>query len=107
MRNVRRNVDEISRAGFIDKIEIFPPAEAGTAARNVDDGFQLSVMMRAGLSIGMDHHRSSPEFLGADSGMRDGLGAIHARRLRCVGIEFAAADDAEAVVFPIGSVIIS
>lgn len=52
MRNVGRNVDEISRAGFIDKLQIISPAKAGAAAYHVDDGFEFSVMMGPVLALG-------------------------------------------------------
>src|SRR5271156_1819361 len=103
MRNVGRNVDEVSRAGFIDELQIISPAKAGAAPHHVDDGFEFSVMMGAGLGIGMDYDRSRPQLLRADAGARDGFSAGHARGLRRVAVEFAAANDAQAVSFPVGS----
>jgi hypothetical protein len=60
MRNVGRNVDEVSGAGFIDELEIVSPAKAGAAAHDIDDSFELSVMMWAGLGVGMHDHGSCP-----------------------------------------------
>jgi hypothetical protein len=105
MRNVGRNVDEISWAGFVDELQIVSPAKAGAAAHYVDYSFQFAVMMRAGLSIGMHHYSSRPELLRADPCMRDGLGARHSWSLRSVRVEFAAADDAQAVGFPVGLIV--
>jgi len=107
MRDVGRNVDEVSRAGFIDELEIVSPAKACAATDYVDYGFEFAVMMRTGSCVGMHYDCSSPEFLRADFGMRDGFGTGHARRLRSIAIQFATADDAQAVEFPIGSFIVS
>src|SRR5271156_3363539 len=103
MRNVGRDVDEISGAGFINELKIVSPAKASAAADDVNHGFELSVMMRAGLGIGMNYDGSRPEFLCADAGAGNGFGAGHAGGLRRVGVEFAAADDAQAVSFPVES----
>src|SRR5580700_1343361 len=105
MRDVGRDVDEVSGAGFIDELQIVSPAKAGAAANYVDHGLEFSVMMRAGLGVGVNYDRSGPELLRADFGVRDGFGAGHARSLRRVGVEFAAADDAQAVSFPVGSLV--
>ena len=102
MRDVWRDVDEVSGAGFVDELEMVSPAKACAASHYIDHGFKFPVVMRAGPGIGMHNNRSRPEFLRADSGMRDGLGAVHAGRLRSVDVEFAAADDAQAVVLPVG-----
>ena len=103
MRDVGRNVDEIAGAGFVDELKVVAPAEAGAAADDVDDGFEFTVMVGAGFGVGMDNDGASPEFLRAGFRMGDGFGAGHAGRLEGVGIELAAADDAEAVELPVGS----
>jgi hypothetical protein len=43
-----------------------------------------------------------PELLRADSGARDGFSAGHAGGLRRVAVQFAVADYAQAVAFPVG-----
>ena len=78
------------------------PAKAGAAAHYIDDSLEFSVMMWAGLRVGMHHDRSRPELLRADPGMGDGFGAGHAGGLRSISVEFAAADDAQAISFPVG-----
>src|SRR5580704_92981 len=107
MRDVGRDVDEVSGAGFIDKLEIISPAKAGASADDVDHGFEFAVMMRSSLGVGMNDNSSGPELLRADFGVRDGFGAGHTRGLRRVGVEFAAANDAQAVIFPVGHFISS
>ncbi len=78
------------------------PAKAGAAADHVDHGFKFAMMMRAGLRVGMHYYGSRPELLRADFGVGDGFGANHTRRLGRVGVEFAAANDTQAVSFPVG-----
>src|SRR5271163_2296961 len=101
MRNVRWNIDEIAGASFVDKFEIISPAKARTAANHVNDGFQFAVVVRTGLGVGMHDDRSGPKLLRAYFGMGDGFGTSHARSLRCVGVQLAASDDAQAMNFPV------
>ncbi len=105
MGNVGRDVDEVTRACLIDEFQMISPAKAGAAADDVNHGFQFPMMMRTGLGIGLDHHRSRPELLRADPGPRDGFGAGHTGGLRRVRVQLAAANDTQAVVFPIGFVV--
>lgn len=57
---VRRNVDKISRAGFVDELEAFAPAKAPAALNDVEHGFELAVMMRPCFGAGLNHHRAGP-----------------------------------------------
>src|SRR5208283_160720 len=86
MRDVGRNVDEISRTRFIDELQMISPAKARAAPHHVDHSFQFSMMMRTGLGIGVHHDGSRPELLRTDSGTRDGFGSSHAWRLGRVPI---------------------
>ena len=102
VRNVGRNIDEVTRTRLIDELQMISPAKARTAPYDVDHGFQFPMMMRAGLGIGLHHHRSRPELLRADSGTRNGFGAGHTGSLRRVGVQLVAPNDTQTVVFPIG-----
>src|ERR1700730_1496487 len=102
MGHVRRDVDEVTGTGFVYELEAVSPAKAGAAANDVDHGFKFAVMVRAGLGVGVHNDGPGPEFLRAGSGVGDGFGARHAAGLRRVGIQLAAADDAQAVVSPVG-----
>src|SRR6202142_2824566 len=101
MRNVGRNVDEISRPRLIDELQTISPAKTRPAAHDVDYSLQLAMMMRSGPGIGVHDHRSRPEFLRTHPGGRNGLGARHARSLRGVAVKFASADDSQAVILPV------
>ena len=46
-----------------------------------------AVVVRAGLRLRMDHDGAGPELLRAGTGVRDRRGAVHAGRLRRVGVE--------------------
>ena len=87
-------------AGLGDEFEMLAPAHARLAAHHVDHAFERAVMMRAGLGVGVDVDGAGPDLLRADAGGIDGGLAVHARRLRRVGIERVARDDAHAVVLP-------
>ena len=68
MRHVGRDIDEVSRASFIDEFQMISPAKAGAAAHDVDHGFEFPMVMGTSLRVGMYKHRSRPELLRADSG---------------------------------------
>ncbi len=61
MRNIRRNVDKISRSGFVDKFKMIAPAKAGAAANDINNSFEFAMMVWARLRIGMNNDRSGPE----------------------------------------------
>jgi hypothetical protein len=103
VRDVGRNVDEIAGAGFVDEFETVAPTETGAAAYDINDGFEFAVVVRAGFRVGVDNDRAGPKFLGANFRMRDGFGAGHTRCLRGVGVELTGANDADAVMLPVGS----
>jgi hypothetical protein len=101
MWHVRRHTNEVARPGFVDEFEPFAPTKARAAFHHVDRRFEFAVMVRAGFGVGLDDYRAGPKFLRADFGVRNGLGARHARRLRRVGIQVAGAHDAQPVIFPV------
>src|ERR1700733_466317 len=69
MRHIRRDVYKISRARFIDELQIISPAKTRATAHYIDHGFELTMMMRAGLGIGMHNHGSRPKFFRARAGV--------------------------------------
>jgi hypothetical protein len=54
---------------------------------HVDHAFQRAVVVGAGLGVGVDVHRAGPQLLRAHAREVDGGLAVHARRLRGVGVE--------------------
>src|SRR5947209_1969317 len=44
-----RNENEIARTRFIAEFQTFAPTHPGTPPHNVEDGFELTVMVRTGL----------------------------------------------------------
>ena len=100
MRHIGRDEDEIAGVGLGGELQMLAPAHARLAAHHIDDAFEMAVMMRAGLGIGLDRHRAGPQFLRAGAGKIDRGLAIHARRRRHIGIELIARNDAHAVMLP-------
>jgi hypothetical protein len=101
VRDVGRNIDEVAGAGFPGKFKVVAPAHTAAAAHNVEDGFKLAMVVRAGFGIGFDHDRASPELAGSCAGVRDGGGAGHSGSLGSVRVEIASRDDFDSIVQPI------
>src|SRR5580700_4767131 len=101
MRHKRWYVDKVSRAGFVDKLQTISPAEPGATTHDIDNCFDLTMMVRTGLGVRVHHHCSGPQFVGAHAGMRYSFSATHAGCLWRVGIEFSTADNPQAVLFPV------
>jgi len=93
MRHVGRHEDEIARAGFGDEFQIVAPAHPRLALDDVDNAFEIAVMMGACLGVGVDRHSAGPDLFRAGAGVIDRGCAIHARRLRRIRVEGIARDD--------------
>ena len=106
VRNERRNIDEITRPGFITKLKRIAPAHASAPAHNVEHCFQLAMMMRPGFGIRLHDHSPGPKLGGAGTGVRNGSSARHPRRLRSVSVQGSGANDFDAVLFPVHSFIV-
>ena len=102
MGNVGRDINEVARTGFSSKLQSFAPTHSSPAFHNVDHAFELAVMMRSRLCVCVDGDGSRPQFAGACPSVSDRRGTIHSLRLRCVRIEFARTNYANAFVFPVG-----
>src|SRR5690348_15909132 len=100
MRHVGRHEDEIAGASFRGELQMLTPAHPRLALHHIDDAFEMAMMMRASLGVGLDLDRAGPELLRADAGEGDRGLAVHARGRRHVGVELVAGDDAHAVMLP-------
>src|SRR6266436_3381149 len=107
MRHVGRNEDKIAGVGLRHKLQMLAPAHPRPALDHVDDALEVSVMMRAGLGVGLDGHGAGPQFLRAGAGEIDRRLAVHAGGRGHVGIELVARDDADAIVFPALGVLVA
>jgi hypothetical protein len=101
VRHVWRNIDEVARAGFAFEFKMISPPHASAAANNIEDGFQVAVMVRSRLRVWLDHDGASPELARSGSSVGDGGCPCHARGLRRVGVQIAGWNDFDAVVLPI------
>src|SRR5262245_45873330 len=102
VRHERRHVDEVAGPGLGHELEVLAPAHARSSAHHVDDAFQFAVVMRPGLGVGLGAYGSGPDLLRADARVVDRRLAVHAGRLRRVGIERGSRDHADAIVLPFG-----
>src|ERR1700748_3148387 len=76
------------------------PAHARLALHHIDDAFEMTVMMRAGLGVRLDGHGTRPQFLCPDACKVDRRLAVHPGRRRHVGIKLVPRNDTDAVMFP-------
>src|ERR1700758_185410 len=63
VRHIRRHKDEIAGTGLGDVFEMLAPAHSCLALEHVDHAFEMPVMVRPGLGIGVDLDRSGPDLL--------------------------------------------
>jgi hypothetical protein len=97
MRDERWHVNKIARSGFIDELQVITPAEACAPANDIEDGLQLSVMMRPGARGGLYDHRSGPELIRSRTRVCDRRGAGHPGSLGSIRIQFSRPDDANSI----------
>ena len=102
MRHVRRDVDEVARAGFLAEFKVIAPAHAGAALHDVEYRFEFAMVMRPGFCIGLHNDRTGPKLAGSGARVGDGGSARHARSLRRVGIEFTSPYDLDSAILPVG-----
>src|SRR5262249_50559399 len=100
MRHVGWNKNKIARIGLSGKFQAFAPAHAGLAADDINDAFQMAMVVRSGLRIWLDRHRAGPELLRTGTCEVDRCLTIHTWRRGHVRIELIARDDANTIVFP-------
>src|SRR5579884_1692727 len=101
VRHEWRYKDEPARAGFGGEFEIGTPPHPGPAANYVDHAFQLAMMVRPGLCARVDRGSSGRQLLRAGPVMGDRSGARHPWRLRSVGVQRIARDDANTLGPPV------
>ncbi|ESZ02477.1 hypothetical protein X737_38370 [Mesorhizobium sp. L48C026A00] len=101
MRHVGRDIDEVAGTGFRDIFQVVAPAHARLALDHIDDAFQIAVVMRAGLGVGVDGHRAGPDLFGTRPRLADRRRPVHARRLGGVGVERIPRDDFYPILAPV------
>ena len=105
VRHIRRHVDEIAGAGLRHELQPLAPTHARTALHDINHALHRAMMMRTGLGVRMDGHRTGPDFLGPHAREIDRGGAGHVRRLRGIAVEGIGRDDAYAVFAPADGVV--
>jgi hypothetical protein len=103
VRYVRRDIDEVAWSSFGQVLQPFAPAHTSLAANDIDDAFDMAVMVCSGFCVWVDRHGSCPDLFSTDSCMSDRCGAVHARRLWGIGVQLIAWNDTDSIRAPVGS----
>jgi len=101
VRYVRWNVDKVSRPSFLAEFQLVAPAHSSSALDDVENSLQFSMVMRPSLGIGLNQHRTGPQFACSSSRMGDGGSARHARCLWRIQIKFIPMNDFHSMLCPI------
>src|SRR5258708_19621499 len=101
VRHIRRHVNEVPGAGLVHKFQMVSPSKSRAPSNDIEHRFQLSMVMRTCLGVGVHDDSSRPEFLRPDPRVRDGFGARHTWGLRGVRIQLAASNNSNALLFPV------
>ncbi len=102
MWNKWGDVDEVPGTGLGNELQAVAPPKARPATDNVEDGLQLTVVVRSGGHVWLHHHRAGPEFLRSGPRVRDGGCAAHTRGLWRVMVQLSGAHNPDAILLPIG-----
>ncbi len=88
------DINEVARLGLGHELQPLTPAQASYTVDDVDDAFEVTMMMRPGLCLGLNSNGTRPE-LGGARGLRGHRGTtLHTRGLGRVGAQLARANDA-------------
>src|SRR3984893_4600260 len=100
MWHVGRNVDEIPRRGLCDEFQAIAPPQAGKTADYVDHAFEIPVMMRSRLCVGVDGYSARPQFRRTSSLRGHCRAPVHAERLSGGIIQLVGPDNFHAMCSP-------
>jgi hypothetical protein len=118
-RTIRRHVNEIPRPCFSSELQFLTPPHPGLALEDVDDGFEVTVVVGAGFGVGVNVNLSiffqlklvlksgksgsyspSPQLLRPNPSKVDRCLPVHAWCLWRVAVQGVGGDYADAGVFP-------
>jgi hypothetical protein len=100
--NIRRHEDEVAWACLGEELEPFSPTHTSPAAEDIDDAFEVAVMVGAGLGVRLYRNPTGPDILRTEPCGVDRRRTGHSRRLRSVRIEGVAGYYGDSVITPIG-----
>ena len=101
VRHIRGNVNKISGSGFVPEFQSITPAHPHSSFHHVQDGFQLSMVVRPRLRIRLDDHGPSPQRGSSGFRMSNGGGPRHTRSLWCIHVQFVGMYDFDSVLPPV------
>jgi len=85
MWNVRRNVNEISGAGLLAKLQSLAPTHARSAANDVEYSLQVAVVVRASFCMRLDDDSTCPQLACSRVRLSDRSHPRHPRSFRFAG----------------------
>src|SRR4029077_14699534 len=100
MRNIGRNVDEISRIGLVTEFQMISPPHACTTSDNINHGLQLAMMMWTSFSVRLNDDGTGPQLTGPGAGVRNGSGPCHTGGLGRIAVHVPRVHDLHAGFFP-------
>jgi hypothetical protein len=101
LSNGRGHVDEVPLTCLGEEYQPFSPTHTSAAAQDVDDAFEVAVMVGTGLCVGLNRNRTGPDLLRTDPCEVDRRRTVHPRRLRSVRVEGAAGYYGDSVIAPV------
>src|SRR6266581_4176001 len=100
MRHIGRDVDEIPRRGLCDELQAIAPPQAGKAADHVDHTFEIPVMMRSRLCVGIDGYSAGPQFRRTSILRGHCRAPVHAERLSGGIVQIVGPNNSHAICSP-------
>ena len=101
VRYIRRNVNKISSCGFVTEFQAIAPTHPHSSFQHVQDGFQLSMVVRSCLRIRLDDHGPSPQCSRSSFRVSNCSSPRHARRLGRIPVHFVGMYDFDSVLLPV------
>src|SRR4051794_8095200 len=105
VRHVGRDENKIAGIGFRGELQMLAPTHPRLSLDDVDDAFEMTMMMRTGLGIRLYRHGAGPQFLRANAGEVDCSLSIHPGSRGHIRIKLIAWNHANAIVLPAFSVV--
>ena len=101
MRDVGRNVNEVSRVCLIAEFQAITPSHAGTTSHDVDHRLQFAMMVGTSLGVGLYDDGTRPQLAGSGTSVSDGGGPSHSWSLGRVRIQVSRVHDLYAMFLPV------
>lgn len=101
VRDVGRNVDEISGVGLIAELQPIAPAHTRTTSDNVNHRLQLAMMVGASFGVWLNDDGTGPQLACPGTRLSNGGGPRHSWSLGRVRVQLSRVHDLYAMFFPV------